>query len=86
MESVSKDLQNMEFIVLERGVNSGAVLDALKNPLKIGRVVIDQLGRQSQRFIGRYCEVVVNPETGKIVSINPTSSAKAARLLKQIEK
>lgn len=67
---------------IERGVKSDAVLDALKNPLKIGRIITDQSGRQSQRFIGRYCEVVVNPGTGKIVSVNPTSSAKAARLLK----
>ncbi|GAB6870450.1 hypothetical protein JCM16496A_28550 [Bacteroides rodentium JCM 16496] len=71
---------------IERGVNSDAVLDALKNPLKIGSIVVDQSGRQSQRFVGRYCEVVVNPGTGKIVSINPTSSAKAAKLLKQVGK
>lgn len=73
---------------IERGVNSDAVLDALKNTLKIGSIVVDQSGRQSQRqrFIGRYCEVVVNPGTGKIVSINPTSSAKAAKLLKQVGK
>ena len=71
---------------IERGVNSDAVLDALKNPLKIGSIVVDQSGRQSQRFVGRYCEVVVNPGTGKIVSINPPSSAKAAKLLKQVGK
>ena len=71
---------------IERGVKSNAVLDALKNPLKINNVVVDQSGRQSQRFIGKYCEVVVNPETGKIISINPTSSAKAAKLLKQIKR
>jgi YD repeat-containing protein len=39
------------------------------------------LGRQSQRFIGREAEVVLNPQTGQIISVNPTSSAKAARLL-----
>jgi hypothetical protein len=62
------------------GVSPQAILDALKNPLKIGEVRIDNLGRQSQRFIGPNAEVVVNPQTGKIVSINPTSSSKAARL------
>lgn len=70
--------------VIEHGVNPSAILDALKNPLKVGNIVVDQLGRQSQHFVGRYCEVVINPKTGQIISVNPTSSAKAARLLKQL--
>ena len=69
---------------IERGVKPDAILDAIKNPLKIGNVVTDQLGRQSQRFIGRYGEVVINPQTGQIISVNPTSSSKAAKLLKQL--
>lgn len=67
-----------------RNVYATAILDALKNPLKTGGIIVDQLGRQSQRFVGRYCEVVINPKTGQIISVNPTSSAKAARLLKQL--
>jgi hypothetical protein len=67
---------------IERGVKPDAILDAVKNPLKTGSVVTDQLGRQSQRFIGRYAEVVVNPQTGRIISVNPTSSNKASNLLK----
>ncbi|MBN8589486.1 MAG: hypothetical protein J0L94_14330 [Rhodothermia bacterium] len=70
--------------VIERGVKPNAILDAIKNPLKTGNVVTDQLGRQSQRFIGQFGEVVVNPQTGKIISVNPTSSSKAAKLLKQL--
>ena len=66
------------------GVKPGAILDALKNPLRINNVVADQLGRQSQRFIGQFGEVVVNPQTGRIISVNPTSSSKAAKLLKQL--
>ena len=66
------------------GVKPDAILDALKNPLKINNVVTDQLGRQSQRFIGQFGEVVINPQTGKIISVNPTSSSKAAKLLKQL--
>jgi hypothetical protein len=61
------------------------VLDALKNPLKIGDIKTDQLGRASQRFIGGTGEVVVNPQTGKIISVNLTSSKKAARLMRQLE-
>lgn len=66
------------------GVSPQGNLDALKNPLKINDVVTDSMGRQSQRFIGRTGEVVVNPETGKIISVNPTSSSKAAKLLREL--
>ena len=66
------------------GVKPDAILNALKNPLKINNVVTDQFGRQSQRFIGQFGEVVINLQTGKIISVNPTSSSKAAKLLKQL--
>lgn len=42
------------------------------------------MGRASQRLIGRSAEVVINPQTGRIISVNPTSSAKAAKLIKQL--
>ncbi|MDP3390426.1 MAG: RHS repeat-associated core domain-containing protein, partial [Methylococcaceae bacterium] len=67
------------------GVSPQGILDALKNPLKIGDVKTDQLGRQSQRFIGETGEVVVNPQTGRVISVNPTSAKKAERLLRQLE-
>jgi len=66
------------------GVRPSAILDAVNNPLKINSVIIDQLGRPSQRFIGQFAEVVINPQTGKIISVNPTSSSKAARLLRKL--
>jgi hypothetical protein len=66
------------------GVSPSAILDAIKSPLKINNIVTDQLGRQSQRFVGQFGEVVVNPQAGRIISVNPTSSSKAARLLKQL--
>lgn len=67
------------------GVSPIGILDALRNPLKIGDVKIDKLGRPSQRFIGETGEVVVNPQTLKIISLNPTSTKKAARLKRQLE-
>lgn len=66
------------------GVQPDSILDALKNPLKINNVVTDNLGRNSQRFIGKSAEVVINPDTGKIISVNPTSSSKAAKLTQRI--
>jgi RHS repeat-associated protein len=65
---------------ITREVSPGAIVDAVKDPLKVKDVVVDSLGRPSQRYIGREAEVVLNPETGKVVSVNPTSSRKAARL------
>ncbi|MCE6987851.1 DUF6443 domain-containing protein [Dyadobacter sp. CY323] len=71
--------------VLERGVTPNAILDALKSPLKTGRVATDATGRQSQRFVGQFGEIVINPQTGKIVSANPTSTKRAINLLKKLE-
>ena len=67
------------------GVKPDSILGALKNPLKTNNVVTDSLGRNSQRFIGKTAEVVINPNTGKIISVNPTSSSKAAKLLRELE-
>ena len=58
------------------GTKPEAILDALKNPLKIVGGV-DQLGRPFQIFTGQNARVVVNPETGLIVSVNPLSGAGA---------
>lgn len=66
------------------GVKPNAILDAIRNPIKVGNIVTDQLGRQSQRFVGRLGEVVINPQTGKIISVNPTSTLKVARILRQL--
>ena len=68
---------------ITRGVRSDAILDAIKHPLVKGPVKIDQLGRPSQRFVGREAEVVVNPHTRRVISVNPTSTRKAERLGKQ---
>ncbi len=67
---------------IERGVKPAAIHDAIKNPLKVGEVVTDKAGRQSQRYVGKTAETVVNPQTGKIISVNPTSTKKAEALIK----
>jgi hypothetical protein len=54
------------------GVKPAAILDALKNPKRI-RTGIDQKGRPYEVFHGADARVVVNPQTGKIVSMNPLS-------------
>lgn len=66
---------------LERDISHEAISDALSSPLKIGEIKIDHLGRPSQRFIGKEAEVVLNPATNQIVSVNPTSTKKAEKLI-----
>ncbi len=68
---------------IERGVKPAAIHDAIKNPLKVGEIVTDKAGRQSQRYVGKTAETVVNPQTGKIISVNPTSTKKAEALIKK---
>jgi hypothetical protein len=56
----------------QAGTKPQAILDALRNPTKIVEG-IDKQGRPFQVFTGRDARVVVNPETGRIVSVNPLS-------------
>jgi hypothetical protein len=56
------------------GVKPQALLDALKNPLKVLEG-IDHQGRPFQVFHGESARVVVNPSTGNVVSVNPLSAA-----------
>jgi RHS repeat-associated protein len=60
------------------GVTPQALLDALKNPTKIIEGV-DDLGRPYKIYIGQDARVVINPETGNVVSVNPLSGAGANR-------
>jgi len=83
-----KTSHNLEFTehalerAIERNISKEAIFEALNNPLKIEKIKIDNLGRPSQRFIGQKAEVVINPETNQIVSVNPTSTKKADKLIK----
>jgi RHS repeat-associated protein len=58
------------------GTKPQAILDALKNPQKITSGV-DSKGRPFQIFTGKDARVIVNPQSGKIVSVNPVSAAGA---------
>jgi hypothetical protein len=60
------------------GVRPEALLDALSNPLRTTSGV-DQLGRPFRIYTGANARVVVNPDTGRVVSVNPLSGAGAHR-------
>lgn len=70
---------------ISRGVKPAQILDAIKNPLKIAAPKTDSLGRVSQKLVGEKASVVVNPESGKVVTVHPTST-KTAEKLKEINK
>lgn len=53
---------------VSRGFSADAALDALQNPLKVGKIVVDDDGKPSQKFRGKGAEIVINPETGNIIS------------------
>jgi hypothetical protein len=58
------------------GTKPEAILDALKSPKKITEGT-DSLGRPFKIYAGENARVVVNPNTGKIISVNPLSRAGA---------
>jgi len=61
------------------GIRPAAILDALRNPVRIGPRVVDQGGRPAVTFIGRSATAVVNPNTGRIITVYPTSSRRLRR-------
>ncbi|MFN8185946.1 MAG: RHS repeat-associated core domain-containing protein, partial [Gaiellales bacterium] len=60
------------------GVRPQALLDAIRNPKGI-KEGVDDLGRPFKIYTGRDARVVVNPQTGRIVSVNPLSRTGANR-------
>ena len=62
----------------ERNVVQTDIVDALTSPLKAGNIRADK----SQQFVGNKATVVVNTETGKLVTVWPTSTKTSNRLKK----
>ena len=58
----------------ERGVTREQMDDALAHPLHVSEVKVDASGRKSQKHIGRGATVVVNPDTGTIITTYKTKS------------
>ena len=66
---------------VERNVSQSDINDALKNPLKVTEVQYRENG-PSVKYIGNNVTVVVNPETGNIITVYPTSTQRVNSLLK----
>lgn len=58
--------------IKERGLSLDSINDALNNPLHVNGVKYDGLGRPSITYIGEKATVVINPDTGKIITAYPT--------------
>ncbi len=59
--------------VKRSGVNIDDVIDALRNPLEIGKTRITSGGKKSIAFQGRRCKVSVNPDKGILIQVTPKS-------------
>ena len=53
---------------INRGFTAEGALDALQNPVDVGKMKTDAQGRKSQQFIGRKAAAVINTETGNITT------------------
>lgn len=53
---------------ISRKFTADGVLDALQNPVKVGKLKTDGQGRKSIQFIGESAAAAINPETGKITT------------------
>lgn len=56
----------------ERNVSISSMRDALLEPLEVTKVRYDKEGQPSKQYRGKITTVAVNPDTGNVVSTNPT--------------
>lgn len=69
---------------VERDISPEKIIDALNNPLNIGKIKVDKNG-WSQKVIGQFATVVINPGDGNLITVYKTSSKVAKKLLKSLE-
>ena len=50
------------------------ISEALKTLLDVRTVKTDRQGRRSQKYIGKYATVTVNPDSGILLQCNPTDA------------
>lgn len=57
---------------IQRGGTVESLTDAMVNPLEITAIKYDSDGHPSKQYRGAVSTVVVNPDTGNVISTNPT--------------
>jgi RHS repeat-associated protein len=66
--------------MVDRGVTKAMADDAIKNYLKKYDVTYDLYGRAAQKYVGRQATVIMNPETGRRITVYRTH----ARIVRQL--
>lgn len=67
----------------ERGITDRAASDAIVRPLKSFPAETDDLGRRAQKLVGKDATVIVNPDTGEIITAYKTKSRTARKYEKE---
>ncbi len=70
---------------MKRHVDESAIIDARSNPLYVGQTKTDAQGRRSQKYIGEDATVVVNPDTGAVITVWNTGKATRKKYRKREE-
>lgn len=65
---------------MQRSVEEFDLLDALQNPLRTTIIKHNAQGRPSCQLIGEKATVVINPETGAMITMWPTHRKTAEKL------
>ena len=65
---------HMKLRMKQRNLKMKDIVDAYENPLKVGEIVYDEMNRPSVRYTGAKATIVVNPETGTVITGYPTST------------
>ena len=78
-ETVTAVADHLGARALARGISELDIKDALTNPLKLGKIRADA----SRQLTGEHATVVINAETGKLITVWATSSKTAEKLKKK---
>lgn len=71
--------QHLKERAVERNISANNIKDSLENPLKIGKIKKKDNGN-SQEYIGENARVIINPDTGNIITVWKTSSKLRSKL------
>lgn len=81
--TIDRVSHHLKLRAIERDISSKNIEEALKNPLKVSKIKKRNNGN-SKEYIGKNARVIINPDTGNIITVWKTSS-KLRRKLKDGE-
>lgn len=69
----------------QRNIFNKDIHIAIREPLHIEKTVIDKKGRKSQKIIGKYTTVIINPDKNQIITVYKTKLNVRKKILKDKE-